>query len=75
VPRADWPEEEHLSKFIMSYQAGVRIEEEDFLAGNWSHHLSLALERKGKWKVDDLNVSGAFDEVEKTISNIIDKKI
>lgn len=73
VPRTDWPEEEHLSKFIMGYQAGVRTEEADFLAGKWSQYLNAALELKGKWSVDDLNVTRALDEVEKILNDIINE--
>lgn len=76
VPRTDWPEEEHLSKFIMSYDAGIRITEEEFFKGNWEQYLLQALEKKLKGlDISELNPDGAHAEIETTIKGIIEKTI
>jgi hypothetical protein len=76
VPRTDWPEEEHLSRFIMHYDAGICLSEEQFLSGFWEEAMNTALEKKRKgWNISELNVDGALEEVESKIRRIIDRTI
>lgn len=74
VPRTHWPEEEFLEKLVNSYDAGVKLSEENFLSGNWRPSLLEALDKKGSWSVDNLHPQTAFDETSDLILNNISKK-
>lgn len=73
IPRVHWPEEEHLEKVLISYEAGVKMPLEDFSGGNWAPYLDIALPKKNSWVIEDsLHPDHATNTIVHMIDNILD---